>query len=109
MRLLTLPDWNEKLLDLLFDPDSRSYGKGIIEYDALVDGVMVFSHLDGDLARLLRFREAAYAQADRLEVLCFPDQVPLLREYLDPPIKLKTIDMNSVEEALGLSGRSVFE
>lgn len=109
LRLLALPDWNEKLLDLLFDPDSRSYGKGIIEYDALVDGVMVFSHLDGDLARLLRFREAAYAQADRLEVLCFPDQVPLLREYLDPPIKLKTIDMNSVEEALGLSGRSVFE
>ena len=51
----------------------------------------------------------AYAQADRLEVLCFPDQMPLLREYLDPPIKLKTIDMNSVEEALGLSGRSVFE
>lgn len=109
LRMLTLPDWNEKLLDLLFDPDSRSYGKGVMEYDALVDGVMVFSHLDGDLARLIRFREAAYAQAARLEVLCFPDQVPLLREYLDPPVRLKTIDMNSVEEALGLNGRSAFE
>lgn len=108
LQLLTLPDWNEKLLDLLFDPDSRSYGKGVMEYDAFVNGVKVFSHLDGDIARLIRFREAAYAQADRFEVLCFSDQVPLLREYLDPHVRLKTIDMDSVEEELGLNGRSAF-
>lgn len=109
LQLQTLPDWNEKLLDLLFDPDSRSYGKGVMEYDAFVNGVMVFSHLDGDIARLIRFREAACALDNRFEVLCFPDQVPLLREYLGPLVKLKTIDMNSVEEELGLNRRSAFE
>lgn len=109
LRLLTLPDWNAKLLELLFEPDDRSYGKGFMEYDACVDGVYIFSHLDGDLARLIRFRDALDTRTKQFEVLCFPDQVPLLREYLDPRVILKTIDMNSVEDALGPERRRLFE
>lgn len=101
-RLLTVPDWKEKLLELLFDPDVRSYNQGFMEYDASIGGTCVFSHLDGDIARLIRFREAMQTGAESFEVLCFDDQAPFLREYLGPYITLKTIDAATVEAELGL-------
>ena len=101
-RLLTVPDWKEKLLELLFDPDIRSYNRGFMEYDASIGGTCVFSHLDGDIARLIRFREAMQTGAGSFEVLCFDDQAPFLREYLGPYITLKTIDAATVEAELGL-------
>ena len=80
-----------------------------MEYDACVNGVYIFSHLDGDLARLIRFREAVDIRGGPFEALCFPDQVNLLREYLAPDIRLKTISMDLVEAELGLNGRCMFE
>lgn len=109
LKMLVRPDWNEKLMDLLFEPDIRSYNKGFMEYDACVNGVYIYSHLDGDLARLIRFREATASQTGRFEVLCFPDQVPLLREYLAPHVSLKTIDMDSVEMELGAGSEEIVE
>lgn len=102
LRLLTVPDWKEKLLELLFDPDVRSYNRGFMEYDAGIGDTCVFSHLDGDIARLIRFREAMQTGAGSFEVLCFDDQAPFLREYLGPYITLKTIDAATVEAELGL-------
>lgn len=102
LRLLTVPDWNEKLLDLLFDPDIRSYNRGFMEYDASIGDTCIFSHLDGDIARLIRFREALQMSAKHFEVLCFEDQVTFLREYLGPHITLKTIETAAVEAELGI-------
>lgn len=83
-------------------PDVRSYNRGFMEYDASIGGTCVFSHLDGDIARLIRFREAMQTGAGSFEVLCFDDQAPFLREYLGPYITLKTIDAATVEAELGL-------
>ena len=74
-----------------------------MEYDACVDGARVYSHLDGDLARLIRFREAMELQSVPVEVLCFPDQVPLLQNYLGSGISLKIMEMELVERELGLA------
>ena len=104
LRLLLLPDWKERILDLLFDPDTRTYGTDSMECDACVDGAFILSHLDGDLARLLRFREAMYMRPGRYEVLCFPHQAQLLREYLDTQVSIKTLEMSLVEKELGLEG-----
>lgn len=83
-RLLTVPDWKEKLLELLFDPGVRSYNRGFMEYDASIGGTCVFSHLDGDIARLIRFREAMQTGAGSFEVLCFDDQAPLSKRVSWP-------------------------
>ena len=96
LRLLTIENWNNRLMDLLFDADVRSYGRGTLEYDAYIDGKYVLSHLDGDLARLIRFREAIRIQNGVFEVLCFPEQMQLLREYLPPEVTLKVISLNAV-------------
>ena len=82
LRMILAPDWKERLLVLLFEPDSRSYDCGSFEYDAYVDGPYVFSYLDGDLTRLIRFKEGIEDKRGRFEVLCFPNQVGFLKEYL---------------------------
>ena len=100
LRLMTVPDWKEQLLSSLFDPEVRSYGRGRFEYDAYVYGGYVFSHLDGDLARLIRFREVIEQMPGPFEVICFPYQVDFLREYLAGRAVIKTIGLEAIESAL---------
>lgn len=100
LRILTFPDGNEQMLNLLFRPTERFYNQGLREYDARVNGVYVFSHLDGDLARLMRFRDELRDSKGKTEVLCFTEQVPFLREYLGDRVSLKAIGMNLVEADL---------
>lgn len=109
LRLLSVPDWKEKLIDLLFEPEVRSFDKGLFEYDACVDGVYVLSHLDGDIARLIRFREGIQNRTGRFEILCFPHQTHFLREYMNQMATIKTIDMDTVEGELGLERRNLFD
>ncbi len=109
LRLLTAPNWKERLLSLLFDPETRSYGRGMFEHDACVDGTCVLSYLDGDLARLIRFKEGTEGRTEPLEVLCFPHQVGFLREYLEGRAVIKTIEMDAVEAALEIEGRDALE
>lgn len=108
LRLMSVSDWNERLMDLLFEPEQRSYNKGHFEYDACIDGVYVLSHLDGDIARLIRFRDALRTGAGPCEVLCFPFQIGFLQEYLGQAARFKTIDMNTVEQAIGAERRNLF-
>lgn len=102
LSIMMRPDWNEQILDLLFEPEVRSYNKGLFEYDAFIDDVYIISHLDGDIARLIRFWDAIRGQKGHYEVLGYPHQMQFLREFFDPDVSIKAIDMNSVEEELGL-------
>lgn len=105
LKLLILPDWKENILDLLFDEDERAFDRGIFDYDAYIDGVYVFSHLDSDLARLIRFKEGITGGDGNYEVLCFPHQLGFLREYLGKRVSYKTIEMELLEAELGKEGR----
>ncbi len=98
LRLLAVPDWNERLMDLLFEKEERSYNQGVFEYDAFVDGKYVFSHLDSDIARLIRFKLSILTRRDiQSEVLCFPHQALFIREYLGSHTEIKTIPIDAVE------------
>ena len=98
--LLIQPHWQERLLDLLFEPEDRTFGRGAMEYDAQVEGVKIFSHLDGDIARLLRFKEALWGRPGKFEVLCFPQQAEFVGEFLEGMAKVKVIELNAVEEGM---------
>jgi hypothetical protein len=100
LKMLTLPDWKEKLLSALFNKSQRSYNLGAIEYDAIVNEKIILSHLDSDIARLIRFREALNYQSQTADVLCFPWQVKFLRAYLDKDVGIRELDMDTVETAL---------
>lgn len=109
LRLLTVPDWKEKILNMLFDPEERSYNRGRFEYDAIVDDVYIYSYLDADIARLMRLHETLSALKRDVVVLCFAYQVSFLREYFGPMVELKVIDFNTVEDELGPDRRNLFE
>lgn len=102
LKILKISDWNEQLLELLFEPETRSYNKGNFEYDAFVDGVHILSFLDADIARLTRFKGASLDPRRSYEVVCYPEQVEFLRSYLGPHIRIKTIEISLVEQALDL-------
>ena len=109
LRFLTVPDWKEKILNMLFDPEERSYNRGRFEYDAIVDGVYIYSYLDADIARLMRLHETLSALKRDVVVLCFAYQVSFLREYFGPMVELKVIDFDTVEDELGPDRRNLFE
>lgn len=98
--ILTLPDWQERLLDLLFEPSTRTYGRGTMEYDAQVGAVKVLSHLDGDLARLLRFREGLWSHEGKFEVVCFPQQAEFVRDFLGTRVGIREIPLEVVDKEL---------
>ena len=100
LKMIIIPNWNEKLLNALFEPGQRSYNRGAIEYDAVVNGKKILSHLDGDIARLIRFREAQNCQTEPADVLCFPWQTGFLKSYLNGTAGLRELDMDAVEAAL---------
>lgn len=99
LRIMTLPDWKEWELDILFNPEDRTGNLGRFESDAFVDGRYVFSFLDGDLARLIRLREGA-PKEETIELICYPHQVPLVRALFESAVSLRTVELDQVEEDL---------
>ena len=102
LRILTLPDWNERLMSVLFKPNMRRRGHSSIEHDATSNNQFILSHLDGDIARLIRFRATLQTESGSYEVICFPWQVEFLNNYLGGSVRLKPIEMPAVLKALGL-------
>lgn len=99
LRLFLIPRWKERLLQLLFEDGVRSYNNGHFEYDAYVNGVYVLSHFDGDIARLIRFREGIEHFEFENEIICFPHQAEYVRAYLGSRSRIKTIDLSTIEKA----------
>ena len=89
--------------------DERTYDRGLFEYDAKIGDAYVFSNLDGDLARLVRFKEAVENQRGNYEVLCYPYQMAFIREYLGNRVTIKTIGFDAVEAELDPERRNLFE
>jgi hypothetical protein len=101
LQILTLPDWKERVLDALFESEERPKGYGFMEYDAVIDGRYVLSHLDSDLGRLIRFREGLRLENDTgrlFGAVCYPWQAEFLRAYLDGSARLRIIEMENLIE-----------
>lgn len=98
------PGWRKQLLAVLFESDNLSEGRGVFEYDAMIDDVYVFSFFDYNIARLIRLKEAIQSNLKNVEILCYPEQIQLLLDYLGPDIRLKTIELETVKMALEQRG-----
>ena len=62
--------------------------------------MIVLSHLDGDLARLLRFREGLWSQSGKFEVVCFPQQAGFVHRFLGDRAEVREIPLEAVEKEL---------
>ncbi len=102
LRILLIPDRKEQILSCLFDDSERILDFDSYEYDGRVDGVNVYVAFDGDLARLIRFRNSLGRTDRPNEVVCFPHQAEFLRQYLGKNIVIKTLSLDVLEKELGI-------
>ena len=106
LQTITLPNWKEEHLYMLYEEEALDNRYRSFEYDVFQDGKFCISLLDGDLCRLIRMREAL-RNRDEIEyqITCYPEQVPMLKEYLmefrdENRIILDVVTMDQVWECL---------
>lgn len=98
LRILTTPDWNEKILDSIFPPDMRI--KTASNFDAQRGGTFYVSHLDSDIAKLIRVKQSAAKEP--LSFVCFPWQAEFIASYFGSDVEKRVVDIDWVEVMLGL-------
>ena len=98
--------WREELLSALFADEMRSFDRGSFEYDARLKQKFILQFFDGDLTRLQRVRFAVQNIGVEYEVLCFPFQVEIVKEYLGDLVRIKTVGLEVIENALGIGGEN---
>ena len=82
LQIITTKGWKRKLRDAIYGDAPSGLAIRGLEHDVYIDGEYHFSHLDGDLCRLILFRRTLRKWPDKQFVLaCYPDQVPYLEEY----------------------------
>ena len=101
-RFFLVQNWREQLQELLFDESERLDELSSLECDAYVNGVYVFSYLDLDIAKLIRFKNATLDGEMDYEIVCYPFQVKFIKEYFGKDVKVKTIELIAIEQALGV-------
>lgn len=102
LRFISIPGWRDHLLELLFDEDQIAKHTNF-EYDAKINGTYILSHLDSDLCRLNRFREAIISlgnTTEKYEVLCFEWQYDFVKKYLGDLANVTVISFDSVDKEL---------
>ena len=101
LHLLTIPALQARLRSVLFPHRLQVNGFVECDCDAVDGGKYILSHLDGDLARLVRFRLAAIEDKERrYEAICYPWQLEYVKPFLGEHIELKLIDPARIAAAL---------
>jgi hypothetical protein len=78
-----MEDWQDKLRKAIYGDARSAISPRGLEHDVEIDSVYHYSHLDGDLCRLIWFRRSLRKWPEESFVLdCFPEQIPYLKEYL---------------------------
>ena len=103
LRTLTVRNWKERILGMLFHPRTRirqiDYG---IDMDAYDGKNWWYSHLDGDIGRLLKLKEELMKSSTVADVICYPEQEEMLKRFLGDKVRTHLINMKDVERELGL-------
>ena len=104
LKILTVRNWQEKILEMLFHPRTRlrdrEYG---IEMDAYDGNNWFYSFLDGNLARLIRLKEdMKTALSTEVTIICYPEQEEIVQQFLRNRVRTQLITLEKVEHALGL-------
>lgn len=106
LQIITTENWNRELLSMLYDEETLDFGRKSFEYDVLQNRKAYCSHLDGDLCRLIRMREALRNRSDiQYQITCYPEQLPMLQEFLSEfrgtgRVAFDTVDIEEVWEIL---------
>ena len=97
LKLFKIPNFQEKILTYMFEEKDicRNSGYG---WNAVIDGVYVFSYLDANIAALSRFYETAKRGKgkNKFMVICYDFQEKFIREYFEGLASIATIPFQDV-------------
>ena len=97
LNIMSFKNWHSILKKIILgvSGDSSSYN---VDCDAIIDNKYVLMFLDGNLARLQRFKQAKdLSQEDNFKIICYPWQVDFIFKYFNNDIEIATVSIDSVE------------
>ena len=100
LRILTSAEWREVLKYAVFPKEMQLRYAASIDCDARRGDTWILSHLDGNLARLYRFREAITELKLKAEVVAFPWQAPYVQSYCRDACNVRVVEMEQIERML---------
>ena len=78
-------------------------------HDALEDNTYLFSFLDGDIARLIRFHDAIRNTKLHCKVIAYPEQISFLQSCLPASVEYYDIPIDQIEQELEVKARSLLD
>jgi hypothetical protein len=118
LRLVTSDNWRENLLLSLFEPKQCTTSWGGLSFNVFVDGIDTYCFLDGDIRNLFNFRDTILMRNEGMlpsgtvrghKVICYPEQLAFVQEFLGDLAEYATVTMDAVENALELNSLSLIE
>ena len=118
LRLVTSVNWQEKLLYSLFEPKQCTTSWGCLSFNVFVDGIDTYCFLNGDIRNLFNFRDTILMRNEGMlpsgtvrghKVICYPEQLAFVQEFLGDLAEYATVTMDAVENALELNSLSLIE
>lgn len=106
LKTITMEKWRGLHRYMLYGDDGLEDAYRTIEYDAIIDGKYCLSHLDGDLCRLIRVKEALKERPDiQYVITCYPEQLSMVKEYMNEfrgrgRLSFPTVTIDQVWECL---------
>ena len=84
LKTITMENWHDWHRYMLYEEEEMADIYRPIEYDAIIDGRYCLSHLDGDLCRLIRVKDALRQRPEvQYEIICYPEQLSMVKEYMN--------------------------
>lgn len=96
LRLFMRPKWQERAIKYLFQDNVEL--NPYYDVDATIDGTKMLCFFDGDVARLIRFKNNVMSNNLKFGVVCFPHQEKIVREFFDVEVPLTVIPMDEIEK-----------
>lgn len=95
-------DWNEKLKKCIFPEDilKNNTQYSTIDCDVIdkENDTFILMFFDGNIARLKRFKEAIYGTNKNFQVLCFPWQEEVVKQYMEDLATITVIDYEDFKD-----------
>lgn len=104
LSIIAKRDWQQTVTDALFPKHMQLLRPINLECDAILNKKHILSLLDGNIARLQRFKEtvsAAKDTAENYEVICYDFMSNAIEEYLEGLAIVRSISIDKIEELFG--------
>lgn len=98
LRLFVRPKWQERAIKHLFEDNAEL--NPYYDVDATIDGAKMLCFFDGDIARLIRFKNNVMSNNLKFGIVCFPHQEKIIKEFFGFEVPLTVIPMDEIEKSI---------